>query len=156
MKYPLPNYSCLQNPWLGGYRPQIPVLSVLCPQLNLLNPPPKNSWVRHCNYILLGWSNKGRWEGWGMKQEWDQWEMTDMFWPKTWKGKKTPGRYNVSWMILKWILMNRIGGYGLDTSGSRGGTVSMFRKHAYAVLCSLRRVFIDSLNECWHLKNADL
>jgi len=26
--------------WLGGYRPQIPVLSVLCPQLNLLHPPP--------------------------------------------------------------------------------------------------------------------
>ena len=35
----IPHYSCLQNPWLGGYRPQIPVLSVLCPQLNLLNPP---------------------------------------------------------------------------------------------------------------------
>jgi hypothetical protein len=28
------------DPWLGGYRPQIPVLSALCPQLNLLNPPP--------------------------------------------------------------------------------------------------------------------
>ena len=26
---------------LGGYRSQIPILSVLCPQLNLLNPPPK-------------------------------------------------------------------------------------------------------------------
>ena len=35
----VPNYSCLQNPWIGvrGYRPRIPVL---CPQLNLLNPPP--------------------------------------------------------------------------------------------------------------------
>ena len=42
--------SCLQNPWLRGYSPQIPVISVLCPQLNLLNPPPeKNSWVRHCS-----------------------------------------------------------------------------------------------------------
>ena len=39
MKFLVPNYSCLQNPWLGGYRPQTPVLSVLCPQLNLLNPP---------------------------------------------------------------------------------------------------------------------
>ena len=39
MEFLVPNYSCLQNPWLGGYRPQIPVLSVLCPQLNLLNPP---------------------------------------------------------------------------------------------------------------------
>ena len=41
MKFLVPNYSCLQNPWLGGYRPQIPVLSVLCPQLKLLNPPPE-------------------------------------------------------------------------------------------------------------------
>ena len=40
MKFLVPNYSCLQNPRLGGYRPQIPVLSVLCPELNLLNPPP--------------------------------------------------------------------------------------------------------------------
>ena len=49
MKFRVSNYSSLQNPWLGGYRPQIPVLSVLCPQLNLLNPPPpeQNSWVRH-------------------------------------------------------------------------------------------------------------
>ena len=29
MKFLVPNYSCLQSPWLGGYRPQIPVLSVL-------------------------------------------------------------------------------------------------------------------------------
>jgi len=29
MKFLVPNYSCLQNPLLGGYRPQIPVLSVL-------------------------------------------------------------------------------------------------------------------------------
>ena len=29
MKFFVPNYSFLQNPWLGGYRPQIPVLSVL-------------------------------------------------------------------------------------------------------------------------------
>ena len=41
MKFFVPNYSYLQNPWLGGYHPQIPVLSVLCPQPNLLNPPPK-------------------------------------------------------------------------------------------------------------------
>jgi hypothetical protein len=48
MKFLVPNYSCLQNPWLWGYRSQIPVLSVLCPQLNLLNPREKNSWVRRC------------------------------------------------------------------------------------------------------------
>ena len=41
MKFLVPNYSYLQNPWLRGYRPQIPVLSVLCPQMNLLNPPRK-------------------------------------------------------------------------------------------------------------------
>jgi len=29
MKFLVPNYSCLQNPWLGGYHTQIPVLSVL-------------------------------------------------------------------------------------------------------------------------------
>jgi hypothetical protein len=30
------------NPGLGGYRPQIPILFALYPQLNLLNlPPPK-------------------------------------------------------------------------------------------------------------------
>jgi len=40
MKFLVPNYSYLQNPWLGGYTPQIPVLFVLCPQLNLLNLPP--------------------------------------------------------------------------------------------------------------------
>jgi len=51
MKFLVPNYSCLQKPSLGGYRPQIPILSVLCPQLNLLNhppPPEQNSWVRYC------------------------------------------------------------------------------------------------------------
>jgi hypothetical protein len=31
------------NPGLGGYRLQISVLSALCPQLNLLNPPPKKN-----------------------------------------------------------------------------------------------------------------
>jgi len=37
MKFLAPNYSCPQNPSLGDYSPpQIPVLSVLCPQLNLL------------------------------------------------------------------------------------------------------------------------
>jgi len=37
MKFLVPNYSCLYNPWVWGCRTQIPVLSVLCPQLNLLN-----------------------------------------------------------------------------------------------------------------------
>ena len=34
MKFLVPNYSCLQNPLLGGYRPQNPVLCVFCFQLN--------------------------------------------------------------------------------------------------------------------------
>jgi len=58
MEFLVPNYSCLQNPWPESYCPQIPVLSILCPQMNLLNSPrKKNSWVRHwCN---LG--SKWRW-----------------------------------------------------------------------------------------------
>ena len=40
MEFLVPNYRCLQNPWLGGYRTPDP-RSVLCPQLNLLNPPPE-------------------------------------------------------------------------------------------------------------------
>ena len=39
MEFLVTNYRCLQNPWLGGYRTPDP-RSVLCPQLNLLNPPP--------------------------------------------------------------------------------------------------------------------
>ena len=40
MKFLVPNYSCLQNPWLGGYRPQTPfslssVLNWIC-----WTPPP--------------------------------------------------------------------------------------------------------------------
>ena len=45
MKFLVPNYSCLQNPWLWGYRPQIPVLSVL--NWICWTPPEKNSRVRH-------------------------------------------------------------------------------------------------------------
>ena len=38
MEFLVPKYSCLQNPWLAGYRPQIPVLSSV---LNWIcwNPP---------------------------------------------------------------------------------------------------------------------
>jgi len=49
MKFLVPNYSCLQNPWLGGYRPGSPfslssVLNWIC-----WNPLPlkQNSWVCH-------------------------------------------------------------------------------------------------------------
>ena len=39
IKFLVPNYNCLQNPWLGGYRPQIPVLSVL--NWICWTPPPR-------------------------------------------------------------------------------------------------------------------
>ena len=50
MKFLVPNYSCLQNPWLGGVglRPQIPVLSVLSSTEFVEPRTKKNSWVRHC------------------------------------------------------------------------------------------------------------
>jgi len=64
MKFLLPNYSCLQNPWLEGYRPQIPFLSVLYPQLNLLNPPKQNSWVRHCTLWRLHVRGKRGFTNW--------------------------------------------------------------------------------------------
>ena len=65
MKFLVPNYSCLQNPWLGGYRPQIPILSLLCPQLNLLNPPRKKILVTPLQgskglWELSGWLRIGR------------------------------------------------------------------------------------------------
>ena len=42
MKFLVPNYSCLQNPWQGGYRPQVPVLNWI-----FWTPPRQHSWVRH-------------------------------------------------------------------------------------------------------------
>ena len=46
MKFLVPNYSFLQNHLLRGYRPQIPVPSVLCPQMNLLKfPPPRTKFL---------------------------------------------------------------------------------------------------------------
>ena len=45
MKFVVPNYSCPQKPWLGGLPPPDP--RSLCPQLNLLNPPPPNKIPRY-------------------------------------------------------------------------------------------------------------
>jgi len=48
MKFLVPSYSCLQNPWLGGRGLPPPDPHSLCPQLNLLNlTPEQNSWIRH-------------------------------------------------------------------------------------------------------------
>ena len=51
MKFLVPHYSFLQNPWQGGYRPQIPVLSVL--NWICWNPPEQSSWVRHCTVLTV-------------------------------------------------------------------------------------------------------
>ena len=47
MKFLVPNYSCLQNLCLGGYRPRLPPSDPrsLCPQLNLLNPPTRTKFL---------------------------------------------------------------------------------------------------------------
>jgi hypothetical protein len=43
----IPNYSCFQNPWLGGHCPQIPVLCVL--SWICWTPSPQTKFlVRHC------------------------------------------------------------------------------------------------------------
>jgi len=59
MEFLVQNYSCLQNSWLGGYRPQVPVLSVLFPQLNLLSPPNKipGYATEHYQQTTLIWSS---------------------------------------------------------------------------------------------------
>ena len=56
MKFLVPNYSCLQNLWLGGYRSQLPVFSVLCSQLNLLEPPPPNKIPGYATYTNISYS----------------------------------------------------------------------------------------------------
>ena len=50
MKFLVPNY---QKPWLGGYRHQIPVLSVLNWICWHPPPPEQNSWVRRCSILIL-------------------------------------------------------------------------------------------------------
>ena len=47
-KFLVPNYSCLQNPWLGGYRPRSPFsLSSVLNWICWTPPAEQNSWVRH-------------------------------------------------------------------------------------------------------------
>jgi hypothetical protein len=48
--------AAARTPWLGGYRPQIPLLSVLCPQLNLLDtPPPRTKYLgTPVTYVFSG------------------------------------------------------------------------------------------------------
>ena len=61
MKFLVPNYSCLQNPWLGGYAPRSPfslfsVLNWIC-----WNPPPPKKFlgtalVVKYKFLILGTS----------------------------------------------------------------------------------------------------
>ena len=52
MKFLVPSYSCLQNPWQVGYHPQIPVLSVLS-STEFVEPPPNKipGYATACNCI---------------------------------------------------------------------------------------------------------
>ena len=48
MKFLVPNYSCLQSPWLGGTVPRSPFsLSSVLNWICWTPPPKKKSWVRH-------------------------------------------------------------------------------------------------------------
>jgi len=51
MKFLVPKYNCLQNSWLGGYRLQIPVLSVLN-WICWTPPSPPNKIPGHATDIL--------------------------------------------------------------------------------------------------------
>ena len=58
MKFLVPNYSCLQKPWLGGYRPPDP--RSLCPlsSTEFVEPPPSQNKIPgystgSCNCVLL-------------------------------------------------------------------------------------------------------
>ena len=55
MKILVPNYSCLQNPWLRGYCPPDP--RSVCPlsSTEFVEPPEQNSWVCHCWHSYTGW-----------------------------------------------------------------------------------------------------
>jgi len=63
MKFLVTNYSCLQNPWLGGYRPRSPfslssVLNWIC-----WTPPPRNKipgYATGVDWFVLAWG-RDRW-----------------------------------------------------------------------------------------------
>ena len=63
MKFIVSNYSCLQNPWIGGYAPRSPFsLSSTEFVEPPLPPRRKNCWVRHCLSVpcTLGKGGQGR------------------------------------------------------------------------------------------------
>ena len=111
MKFLVPNYSCLQNPWLRGYCPQIPVL---CPQLNLLNPPPKkipgyatahNTELVHgllSGVLKLGLhGNHGSSKGDVAQPQPIHWLTNDSF-----RNSRSDGEMRWSTILLKWHLLH--------------------------------------------------
>jgi len=50
MKFLVQNYSCLQNPWLGGYRPPRSPFCLFSTEFVEPPLPEKNSWVRHWSW----------------------------------------------------------------------------------------------------------
>ena len=62
MKFLVPNYSCLQNPWLGGYHSQIPILSVL----NWIwwPPHPRKKFLGTPLHTTLGGTPLDKWSAW--------------------------------------------------------------------------------------------
>ena len=63
MKFLVPNWSCLQNPWLVGYRPQILSLS-LSSVLNWIfwNPPPRTKFLG--TPLSMSLLNPEQWKLW--------------------------------------------------------------------------------------------
>ena len=62
----IPNYSCLQNPWLGSYRPQIPFLSVL----NWICWPPPKKIPGYATALYCWASRYWRWRHTVFFEEW--------------------------------------------------------------------------------------
>jgi hypothetical protein len=129
MKFLVPNYSCLQNPWLGGYGPQILVLPVPCPQLKLLDPPPSRTKFLG---TPLHWHNPNtstsHFRHCTQRQHVRQDAPHRMPTPANWTNIKTESLWmleigNIVFshrrvlVMLKQIL-NRVQGYGLDVAGS--------------------------------------
>jgi len=57
MKFLVPNYNCLQKPWLGGYRPLCPLCPLSWTEFVESSPPPPKKipgYGTSHNLVLLG------------------------------------------------------------------------------------------------------
>ena len=101
MKFLVPNYSCLQNPWLGGYRPQIPVLSVL--NWICWNPPSHRTKflgtpLMTCIHVFINLAIKSRQN--------PIWTLINIFTVFTHYWNTAMERYTVTFQITNFILTN--------------------------------------------------